>query len=434
MNSLRECYRLIGVTILWVTISTGIQLSAQDRPIALIPDRIFDGVRAPLREGLGVLVERGIITAVVPVDALPAGVQKISLPGMTVLPGLIDAHTHIILHAGDYDQQILRESPELRAALATTSARRTLEAGFTTIRDMGNEGAGTADLALRDAIARGGVVGPRIFASIMPLTSTGAYQLKGYTPASQMPSLSLEADGPDALRQGVRQLVKRGADLIKIYVESAERRELTQDSLTGGLNHTQEELNAIVSEAHALGVRVAAHVYSDAAARMAVSAGVNSIEHGLYLSAGTFAVMRQKGIVYVPTLTVYELWRDGVLFGPVNEMTRRKLSVTVEKHAVTFALAVRSGVAIAFGTDTFVEPGSNAKEFKALVAAGLSPLDALRSATSVAADLLGLGANIGRIAPGYNADVIAVAGDPLKDITTLERVQFVMQNGHIVRQ
>ncbi|HEX8709230.1 MAG TPA: amidohydrolase family protein [Pyrinomonadaceae bacterium] len=393
--------------------------------------RLFDGRSDTLTESVSVLVQGKTIVRVGRDLPVPAGATVIDLGERTLMPGLIDAHTHIVLHAGDYDAQILRETPEYRSIYATVNARKTLEAGVTSIRDLGNEGAGFADVALRDAIAGGLVPGPRIVAAIRPVTSTGAYRLVGYSPYHTLPPLASSADGPAEVRKEVRRLIEQGADVIKIYMESYEKRQMRSDLLTGALNYSQEELNALVEEAHRGGVRVAAHTYSDEAARMAITAGADSIEHGLYLKEETFRLMARKGIYYVPTLLVYELWRDGKIFGGISAENKLKLTNTVREHTATFKRALATPVKIAFGTDTFELPGTNAQELELMVRYGMRPVEALRSATLTSAALLGLGNLTGTIEPGKSADLIAFKGNPLEDIRATQRVSFVMKEGTI---
>lgn len=405
---------------------------AQEATTYLRAARLFDGRSASLLEDAAVVVRGGAIVAAGAGLPVPEGAEVVDLGDRTLMPGLIDAHTHIVLHAGDYDDQILRETPEYRAIYGAVNARLTLEAGVTTIRDLGNEGAGFADIALRDAIADGLVPGPRILAAIQPVTSTGSYRLVGYSPYHAWPALSYPADGPAEVRRQVRRLIEQGADVVKIYLESFEKRQLSADSLTGALNYSQEELNVLVEEAHRAGARVAAHVYSDEGAHMAIEAGVDSIEHGLYLREETFRRMAEHGIYYVPTLLVYEMWRDGEIFGGISEENRVKLTNTVEKHTATFQRALATPVPIVFGTDTFEKPGTNARELELMVRYGMPPLDALRAATSTAAALLGLEREIGTIEPGKRADLIAVEGNPLDDIRTVQHVSFVMKDGDVV--
>ena len=393
--------------------------------------RLFDGRSESLREGVGVVVRGGKIVSVGERLPVPPGAAVIDLGGLTLMPGLVDAHTHVVLHAGDYDAQILRETPEYRAIVATNAARLTLEAGVTTVRDLGNEGAGFADVALRDAVARGVVPGPRILAAIQPVTPTGAYRLVGYSPYVQTPPIAYAADGPAEVRRQVRRLVEQGADVIKLYMESYEKRQLSSELLTGALNYSADELKAAVEEAHKAGVKVAAHTYSDAAARTAVDAGADSIEHGLYLREETFRLMAEKGVYYVPTLLVYELWRDGKIFGGVSPENKVKLTNTVREHTESFKRALAAGVKIAFGTDTFELPGTNAQELELMVRYGMRPAAALRSATSESAALLGLGDVTGAVEPGKAADLIAVEGDPLADVRAVQRVSFVMKEGRV---
>jgi imidazolonepropionase-like amidohydrolase len=402
---------------------------AQESATYIKAGKLFDGRSDALVENVTIMLRGKKIAQVGKNLPIPAGANVIDLSNQVVMPGLIDAHTHIVLHAGDYEAQILRETPEYRAIYATNNARITLEAGVTTIRDLGNEGAGFADIALRDAIAKGLVPGPRILAAIQPVTSTGSYRLVGYSPYHTLPSISYPADGPPEVRKQVRRLIEQGADVIKIYMESYEKRQLSAELLTGAMNYSQEELNALVEEAHRAGVRVAAHTYSDEAARMAIRAGADSIEHGLYLKEDTFALMSEKGIYYVPTLLVYELWRDAKIFGPISPENKIKLTNTVREHTATFRRALATSVRIAFGTDTFEMPGTNAQELELMVRYGMRPVDALRSATSGAATLLGINELTGTIEAGKSADLIAVEGNPVEDIRAVQRVSFVMKEG-----
>jgi imidazolonepropionase-like amidohydrolase len=403
-------------------------LTTQAQVTAIKARRMFDGRSDSLRDNVVVVVENGRIVSVG--SSVPANAKVIDVGDRTLLPGLIDCHTHIALHSGDYDAQMLRETPEYRTIIATINGRKTLDAGVTTIRDLGNEGAGYADIALRDAVAKGLIDAPRVVAAIRPVTSTGGYRMTGYSPYNAMPPLSSPADGVAEVRREVRKLIADGADVIKIYMESYEKKQPHSDMLSGAENYSQEEVNVLVEEAHRGGVKVAAHTYSDAAARMAIDAGVDSIEHGLYLQDETFRKMAHKGIVYVPTLMVYELWRDGELFGGATGEMKERLKRTCEAHAASFKRALATPVTIAFGSDTFEKPGTNTIELEYMAKYGMPNADVLRAATASAAALVGVDAGV--IEAGKLADLIAVDGNPLADMKSIEKVTFVMREGKVV--
>jgi len=395
---------------------------------------LFDGRSVSIRQNMVIGVSGGRITTVAASADVPDDGRVIDLGNYYILPGLIDTHTHIALHDGNYDDQILRETPEYRAIYAVANARKMLLAGITTIRDMGNEGSGFADIALRDAINHGIVPGPRIQASIQPVTASGAYALLGFSPYIDLPDIAFEADGPDEMRKQVRKLIQYGADVIKVYLESFEKKQLRPDILSGALNYTVEELSAIVDEARRGGLRVAAHVYSDSAAWMAVKAGVHSIEHGLYLETRTFQRMAEKGIFYVPTLVVYQLWRDGKILQPVSAKKQEMLTRTVHRHIATFKKALKTKVKIAFGSDTFALPGTNAQELELMAEYGMESIDVLFAATQNAAALMGINQMTGSISPDLAADIIAVSKSPLEDMSTLREPVFVMKDGIIYRE
>jgi imidazolonepropionase-like amidohydrolase len=390
--------------------------------------RMFDGRSETLTRNVVVAVEGTKIVSVG--GTIPAGARVIDLGDATLMPGMIDAHTHIALHSGNYNQQVLGETIEYRAILSTVNARQTLEAGITTIRDLGNEGSGLTDVALRDAIARGFVPGPRIIAAIHPLVTTGAYRVGGYAPTTSMPAISAEANGPDAMRAAVRQLINDGADVIKVYLDTGRH---PQHAGRGAKpTYSQAEIDAIVAEAHAEGAKVAAHCSTDAAAKMGVIAGVDSLEHGMSITEETFRAMAAKGIVYVPTLLVFEMWAaDPDLIGEGPSPSKAHLEATVREHTASFQRALKTPVKIAFGTDTFAKTGTNAQELDSMVRAGMRPIDALRAATSVSAALLGVDDITGTIEAGQAADLIAVADDPSLDIKTLQHPTFVMKDGNV---
>ncbi len=406
-----------------------ISIYAQPERFYIKAGKLFNGQDEGISQNITIEITDSRISAVSSDVVIPDGSRIIDLSDYFILPGLIDAHTHIALHDGNYDHQVLRETPEYRAIYAATNARKMLLAGITTIRDMGNEGAGFADIALRDAIIDGLVPGPRILASIQPVTATGSYALLGFSPYIILPKLSFEADGPYEMRKRVRQLVQYGADVIKVYLESFEKKQIRMDILSGALNYTFEELAAIVDEAKMAGLKVAAHVYSDSAAQMAIEAGVHSIEHGLYLETPNFENMAKKGIYYLPTLMVYQLWRDGKILQPVSAERKVMLSRTVEKHIATFKKSLQTKVKIAFGTDTFALPGTNAQELELMAEYGMPAIHVLCAATGESAKLLGVDHITGRIAEGLAADIIAVKGDPLNDLSTMLQPVFVMKDG-----
>jgi imidazolonepropionase-like amidohydrolase len=425
--------KIYSIFFLVFCISGFLFIHAQENLVYIKTGKLFDGRANQLRNDLVIVVNGNKIVLIGKDIAIPADATAIDLSAMTVLPGLIDAHTHIVLHPGNYEEQILRETPEYRAIYGTVSAKATLEAGITTIRDVGNEGAGFADVALRDAINKGIVPGPRIQAAIQPVSGTGAYALVGFSPYFDVPNISYEADEPAEIRKQVRRLIKEGADLIKIYMESFEKKQLRTDILTGALNYSKEELKILVEEAHRAGLPVAAHTYSDQAARLAIEVNVNSIEHGLYISEETFQLMAEKNIYYVPTLLVYELWRDSKIFGQISIENKIKLTNTVEEHIKTFKHALKTPVKIVFGSDTFELPGTNAQEIELMVKYGMQPIAALKSATLIAAELLNLSENVGTIEKNKIADIIAVNGNPLDNISDLGNVVFVMKEGKIYK-
>ena len=378
--------------------------------------------------GRRVVVAAGRITAVDPENGSvpPDGARVLHLEGMYLTPGLIDLHTHLTLHPYDeasWETQVLKESLELRTIRAVDAARRTLEAGFTTIRELGTEGAGYADVALRDAVELGLMEGPRILAATRALVATGCYGPSGFDPRWDVPKGAQVADGPDELRRAVREQVAAGADWIKVY---ADYRRRPGDPSTP--TYSLEELRTIVDEARSARLPVAAHASTDEAIRRAVEAGVDTIEHGTDVTASTLDRMREAGVVLCPTLMAgtsiarYQGW-DGS--EPAPDRVRRTRAM--------FERALASGVTIACGSDAGVfTHGTNAGELELMVAWGMSPARALGSATRVAAEVLGREADLGRIAPGYVADLVLFAGDPLADVTTLSRPVVVLQDGRIV--
>jgi imidazolonepropionase-like amidohydrolase len=406
-------------------------------PLLVRMARLLDGVSAAARENQAILVVDGRIRQVGAREAVekeaPPGTKTIDLGAMTVLPGLIDAHTHVLLQgdatAADYDDQLLKESIAYRAIRATVSARTALLNGFTAIRDLESEGAMYADVDLKRAIERGIVPGPRMFVSTRALAPTGMYPLLGYSWELKMPEGVQVVDGADNLRRAVREQAKYGADWIKYY---ADRRYYLppergcKHALCSWVNFTDEEARAIVDEAHRLGRKVAAHAIGWDGIDAALRAGVDSIEHGDGLDEGLMDRMVKAGVYWCPTIYV-GIYVAASRGGPWPKMA------LLEREA--FGKALKKGVAIAYGTDVGGYPWTEnqAKELGVMVRYGMTPAAAIRSATVVAARLLGRQDELGTLETGKWADMIAVANDPLADIGELERVKFVMKGGIIYK-
>jgi imidazolonepropionase-like amidohydrolase len=397
-------------------------------PILVHAGRLIDGrSEAPLRDA-GILVEGDRIAAVGPFAEVAARARSpriIDLARMTVLPGFIDTHTHLLLQ-GDptpqsYDAQLLYQSIPYRAILAARNARLALEHGFTALRDLETEGAMYADVDVKRAVERGEIPGPRIFAATRALAPTGMYPIVSDNWELELPHGVQPVDGVDGARRAVREQVAHGADWIKFYADR--RYYFGPDSvLHSWVNFTDEEARAIVDEAHRLGRRVAAHAIGADGIAAALRAGVNSIEHGDGMTDSLLDVLAARGVYWVPTVTVSH-YVAGPRGGPWAAM--------VEHQRRAFARALRRGVPIVFGTDAGGFPWTEineAQEFAYYVQYGMTPMQAIQAATSRAAELLGQ-PELGAVAPGMSADLVAVAGDPLRDITELQRVRFVMKAG-----
>lgn len=425
--------RLLIALLLFASPALAQQPRPEAQPIIVRAARLIDGRSAqPIRDA-AVLVQGDRIVAAGPAAEVaqraPAGARTIDLGGATLLPGLIDTHTHVLLqeyhNSEEFDAQLLKESIPYRTIRATVSARTSLMNGFTTIRDIGTEGAMYADVDVKRAIQRGVIPGPRMFVATRAMAPTGMYPLSGYSWELDVPSGVHTVDGVDDIRKAIREEVKYGADWIKIYVDR--RYYLGEDGrLRSWTNWTEEELKTIVEETNRLGRKVAAHAMAWDGIDMALRAGVQSIEHGHGMTPDLMDRMIEQNVYWVPTVFVGDYVAEG-RGGIWPQM------VGIVAKAV--GQAVQKGVPIAYGTDAggFAWHEPQARELSYFVRYGMTPMAAIQSATTVAAKLLGQERELGAIAPGYYADLVAVAGDPLTDIAEMERVRFVMKGGVVER-
>jgi len=406
------------------------------RPVVITAGALIDGIAPRARANVAVVVQGKRIVAVRDRDAkdLPPDAERIDLGNATLLPGLIDTHTHLFLQGevkeeGGYDVQLLKHPLAFRTARAVVSARRALEQGFTTLRDLETEGAGYGDVGIKQAIEAGIIPGPRLFVATVSISSTGGYNLEGYAPEITVPKGSQLIDGPVEARKAAREQLDHGADWIKVYMThrswvDRDGRLVTQPTLT------VEELKAIVDETHGWGRKVACHAYNGIGLKRALDGGCDSIEHGLEITDEEIQQMLRQGTWYVPTLAVY--YKD---WDPADTAAGQRDRRRAELHGVSFAKALKAGVKIAFGTDVGGFPWSEpiAQEFAREVEFGMTPMQAIQSATSRAAELLGMQGQIGVVTPGAAADLIAVPGDPLANVAVLEQVEFVMTGGQVFK-
>lgn len=391
---------------------------------------LLDVAQQKVRQDVVLLVEDGRFQAIV--DSVPENTEVVDLSRYWVAPGLIDGHTHVLLQgdatAADYEEQILKESYAYRALRATRAMRIALEHGFTTLRDVGNEGAGFADVDLKRAVERGVISGPRLFVATKALAPTGAYPLSGFDWLLELPKGVEMCDGPDECRKAVRDQIAHGADWIKVYVERSYYR-APDGSLRGLPNFTAEELAAIVDQAHRTRRRVAAHAITPTGHALALAAGVDSIEHGNVLDDTTIRAMVAQGVWWCPTLTVMEY-----VAGPRSKTNPIWEDLRLAAHE-SFRRAVAAGVKIVVGTDAGGFPWdevSQATELRHYVDLGMTPWQALRAATVEAAALLDQTGKLGTFAPGAHADVVAFGANPLDDIAATGKVVLVMKDGVVV--
>src|SRR6266446_5480269 len=429
-------YMLAAISTIALVAASLAQAPAAPAVIVIRAGMLIDGKSGEPRHDQVIIIRGDRIESVSDASSTkpPAGATVIDLSKATVLPGLIDSHTHIFLQGedpaqGGYDANSLKQPLSFRAARATVSARRALEQGFTTLRDVETEGAGYGDVGIKQAIEGGYIPGPRLFVSTRAISTTGGYPLEGYAPELEMPKGAQIIDGPVEARKAAREQLDHGADWIKVY--------MTHRSWVGKNGElvsqptlTLEELKTIVDETHGWGRKVACHAYNGIGLQRALDGGCDSIEHGLEITDAQIAQMVKQGTWYCATLAPY--YHD---WAPADTPTGQRDRNRASEHGASFQKALKAEVKIVFGTDIGGMPWTEpmAQEFPRMAESGMTPMEIIKSATSRPADMLDMTGQIGVVAPGAYADIVGVNGDPLRDINVLGAVKFVMKDGGIFK-